>query len=164
MAKKEYSNAFKERIVQQLLSPNPKTPSQIMKEENIPSSTLHAWIQNARKKGLLIPNHHTLSQEDKWRNEDKVRMLMETYAMNQEEIGLYCRKHGIYQSDLQRWQNLLEHAFEPTTSHPIHKEHQAQLQKLQKELRYKEKALAEAAALLVLQKKVQAIWGEHEDE
>ena len=39
-----------------------------------------------------------------------------------------------------------------------------QLKQLESELRRKEKALAEAAALLVLQKKVQAIWEEPEDE
>jgi hypothetical protein len=37
-------------------------------------------------------------------------------------------------------------------------------QDLEKELRRKEKALAEAAALLVLRKKAQAIWGDEEDE
>jgi transposase len=35
---------------------------------------------------------------------------------------------------------------------------------LEQELRRKEKALAEVAALLVLQKKAQAIWGDPEDE
>ena len=37
------------------------------------------------------------------------------------------------------------------------------IQELERELRRKEKALAEAAALLVLRKKAQAIWGEDED-
>jgi len=35
---------------------------------------------------------------------------------------------------------------------------------LKKELRRKDKALAETAALLVLQKKVRAIWGNDEDD
>jgi transposase len=35
---------------------------------------------------------------------------------------------------------------------------------LEKELRRKDKALAETAALLVLRKKAHAIWGEVEDE
>ena len=38
------------------------------------------------------------------------------------------------------------------------------IRQLERELRRKEKALAEAAALLVLQKKAQAIWGDPEDE
>jgi len=36
--------------------------------------------------------------------------------------------------------------------------------KIERELKIKEKALAEAAALLVLRKNVQAIWGDQEEE
>jgi hypothetical protein len=36
------------------------------------------------------------------------------------------------------------------------------IKELEKDLRYKEKALAETAALLVLRKKAQAIWGKAE--
>ncbi len=38
------------------------------------------------------------------------------------------------------------------------------IKELERELRQKEKALAETAALLVLRKKAQAIWGEVEDD
>ena len=41
---------------------------------------------------------------------------------------------------------------------------QRRVQELEKELRRKDKALAEAAALLVLQKKVRAIWGDGDDD
>ena len=164
MTKKVYSEAYKERMVRQLMPPINKTTSQIRKEEGIPSSTFHTWIRNARKRGLLIPNANAPSPDEKWRNEDKLRMVIETYSMNEEEVNLYCRQQGIYRSDLQHWQQLLEHAFEPTTNTPFQKESDRRILKLQNELRYKEKALAEAAALLVLQKKVQAFWGIAEDE
>jgi transposase len=39
-----------------------------------------------------------------------------------------------------------------------------QVRKLEKELKRKDRALAEAAALLLLQKKAQAIWGDAEDD
>ncbi len=159
-----YSDAYKERMVRQLMPPINKTPSQIQKEEGIPSSTFQTWKQNARKKGLLIPNANAPSSDEKWRKEDKLRMVIETYSMNEEEVNLYCRKQGIYRSDLQHWQQLLEHAFDPLTNTPLQKESDRRILKLQNELRYKEKALAEAAALLVLQKKVQAFWGDNEDE
>jgi len=164
MTKKVYSDAYKERMVRQLMPPINKTPSQIQKEEGIPSSTFQTWKQNARKKGLLIPNANAPSPDEKWRKEDKLRMVIETYSMNEEEVNLYCRKQGIYRSDLQHWQQLLEHAFDPITNTPLQKESDRRILKLQNELRYKEKALAEAAALLVLQKKVQAFWGDNEDE
>ena len=38
------------------------------------------------------------------------------------------------------------------------------IKSLEKELRRKDAALAEAAALLILRKKADAIWGEEEDE
>ena len=38
------------------------------------------------------------------------------------------------------------------------------MRELEKQLRRKDKALAEAAALLVLQKKAQAIWGDEDDD
>ena len=44
------------------------------------------------------------------------------------------------------------------------KQDRQQIKKLAGELRRKEKALAEAAALLILQKKAQATWGGGEDE
>jgi len=44
------------------------------------------------------------------------------------------------------------------------KESEKERKKLEKELARKEKALAETAALLVLRKKADAIWGDPEDE
>ena len=41
---------------------------------------------------------------------------------------------------------------------------QREIKRLQKELRKKEKALAEAAALLLVTKKMQALWGEAEED
>jgi len=44
------------------------------------------------------------------------------------------------------------------------KEEKKKAKVLEKDLRKKEKALAEAAAILLLRKKAQAIWGDQEDE
>lgn len=50
-----------------------------------------------------------------------------------------------------------------TASRQQHQADQKRIKKLQKELNRKEKALAEAAAILVLRKKLTALWGESED-
>jgi len=50
------------------------------------------------------------------------------------------------------------------TEHREFQQLKKQSRKTEKELRRKEKALAEAAALLILEKKSQAIWGVGEDE
>ena len=45
-----------------------------------------------------------------------------------------------------------------------HQEDQREIARLQQELRRKEKALSEAAALLLAAKKIQAFWGEDEGD
>jgi len=44
------------------------------------------------------------------------------------------------------------------------KEDKKRIRQLEKDLQRKEKALAEAAALLILRKKAQAIWGDKEED
>ena len=41
---------------------------------------------------------------------------------------------------------------------------QKQIKQLKQEIKRKDKALAEAAAILILRKKLNALWGEDEDE
>jgi len=45
-----------------------------------------------------------------------------------------------------------------------HQADQREIKRLQQELRRKDKALAEAAALLIASKKIQAYWGEDEGD
>jgi len=164
MTNKIYSSKYKDRVIKSIQPPENKTPSMVAKEENIPISTIYGWIFKGRKKGLLIPNHNQPSNEGKWRNEDKFKIVLETYSLNEEELGIYCRKQGLYSTDIKKWRKMLEDSLETTKSTQEEKEQNIKIKNLQKELKYKEKALAEAAALLMLQKKVKAIWGEQEDE
>ena len=88
--------------------------------------------------------------------------------MNEEELGAYCRKHGLYTTDIKRWSEILESSMDSDKPiKEIEKELKTEQEKkkaLEKELKYKEKALAEAAALLVLRKKADAIWEDPEGE
>ena len=96
-------------------------------------------------------------------------MVIETAALNEEELAEYCRRKGLYAEQISRWREAAIAGSE--TQRPLSVAERRELaqerkksRKLEKELRRKEKALAEAATLLVLQKKVQAIWGESEDD
>lgn len=160
---KNYTKEFKERILKSLQPPENKTVPQVAKEENIPVNTIYTWVSKARKEGKMIPNSHP-SNEVKWRKEDKFRIVMETYTLNEEELGIYCRKHGLYTTDVKRWRNTLENSLDTNNLSPELKEEKEKNKRLEKELKYKEKALAEAAALLVLRKKAEAIWGDPEEE
>ena len=95
--------------------------------------------------------------------------MVESASLNEHEFSEYCRKKGIYPQQLEQWRRACEDANDWDRQANIklkseQKSNRKRINGLEKELRRKEKALAEAAALLVLQKKVQAIWTEEEDE
>ena len=93
-------------------------------------------------------------------------MVVETAALSEAERGEYCRKRGLYPEQLQAWRRVCEQANAGQTAPRPKPEAQAdkrRIQELERELRRQEKALAETAALLVLRKKAEAIWGKDED-
>jgi hypothetical protein len=82
--------------------------------------------------------------------------------LDEEARGKYLREKGLYSVDIERLRAQMLAAVGKRA-----KKGDAQgqrIQELEAELRRKEKALAEAAALLVLRKKAQEIWGEREDQ
>ncbi|MEQ6378791.1 IS3 family transposase, partial [Bacillaceae bacterium S4-13-56] len=106
---------------------------------------------------------------EQWSSEDKFLVVMETYAMNQADLAEYCRKKGLYKEQIEVWRESCLNANGLETNHTKQlnqelKEEKRKAKTLEKDLRKKEKALAEAAALLLLRKKAQAIWGDQEDE
>lgn len=92
-------------------------------------------------------------------------MVVETALLTETEIGEYCRKRGLYPEQLRAWRTSCEqaNADKAVTQRPGDmRADNRRFQALERELHRKEKALAEAAALLVLRKKAQAIWGQGE--
>ena len=89
--------------------------------------------------------------------------------MNEAEFSVYCRERGLYPEQIRAWREACEQAndWDRTQNKRLKESRKAdekRIKELKQELRYKEKALAETAALLVLRKKAQAIWGDVEDE
>ena len=105
---------------------------------------------------------------ERWSSQDKFAIVLETASLNEAELGEYCRKKGLYPEQIAQWKEACQNA--NAVERELNKKERNQLKleqkknkKLEKELIRKEKALAEAAALLVLQKKSQALWGEEKD-
>ena len=93
-------------------------------------------------------------------------MVVETATLNELELGAYCRGKGLFAEQISAWRTTCEQANAPLASQTERAERradQAEIVRLGRELQRKDRALAEAAALLVLQKKVRAIWEEPED-
>ena len=104
-----------------------------------------------------------------WSSRDKFAAVLETAAMSAAEIGEYCRKKGLHTSQLVSWRTACEQAndWDQASSaqmRSVKKTTDKKLKKLERDLARKEKALAEAAALLVLREKLDALYDEGGDE
>jgi transposase-like protein len=167
MSKKTtYSKEFKESVLKRLEPPTKDTPTSLSRELNIPRTTIYQWIRKNNENNKNLNNNKPAS---KWTSEDKFYAVLETSTFTEVELAEYCRKKGIYVSELKEWKDQCIDANKGITEDPQElktslKEEKEKNKELEKELRYKEKALAETAALLVLRKKANAIWGDQEEE
>ena len=93
-----------------------------------------------------------------WTAEAKLKAIVETAGLAEPELGLYLRREGLYSHQITAWRaEILAHF----ATRPIPKKdaRDETIRQLERELLRKDKALAEASALRILQKKVDVIWG-----
>lgn len=153
-----YSSERKEQILKQMLAPQAPSISSLAKETGIASSTLWRWRHK------LLPGGSLMSHDSKTA-QHKAQLVFESLSLTDEQLGPFLRLHGICQADLVAWKAQMAQSLETAApsaaaSNKELRELKAKTKSLERELQRKEKALAEAAALLILQKKVQAIWGD----
>jgi len=101
-----------------------------------------------------------------WTPEEKLQAVIEAASIPEEELGAFLRRQGVHEAQLREWrQQLLQGLEQPAPGARKKRTPEARrVRQLERELERKDKALAEAAALLVLQKKVQALWGDEDDD
>src|SRR5690606_21937304 len=97
----------------------------------------------------------------------KVNAVLETAALTEEELSEYCRRRCRYPGQIPRWRASCEQRNDRSDRAAARqseatKAERKRIRELERELRRKDAALAETAALLALRKKVQAIWGDEE--
>ena len=162
-----YSEQRREAVLCKMLPPNNASVAQLSEQEGISQATLYLWRKTARAQGRLMPDSD-LTPEG-WSSQDKFAAVLESASLNETELAEYCRKRGLYPEQLQAWRRACEQANDwdreqSRRDKDASKAERQRVKTLERELARKDKALAETAALLVLRKKADAIWGEGEDE
>ncbi len=157
-----YPRERKEAVLKKMLPPNNKTIPEISKEEGISEGTLYNWRKAARAEGRLMPDGDTTPAG--WCAADKFAAVVETASMNETAVSAYCRERGLYAEQISEWRAACEQAndwerHQNKQLKAIRKADEKRIKELERDLKRKEKALVETAALLVLRKKAQAIWG-----
>ena len=150
-----YPKELKAMVLQRMMAPGNETIGVLAKEFNVTEATLYAWRREALKAGAVVGG--TGAVPEQWSGAVKFAVVLETASLPQAELAEYCRRKGLYIEQVQAWRSQCERAFEV-------KVERKRIRELEKELHRKEKALAEAAALLIHRKKAAAIWGEKEEE
>ena len=158
-----YSTAFKLEAIRRVLSTeNPRGINEVSEKIGVCLPTLRQWV--ARHNEMIMVN----SELSQLLPTDAV---LATINLSVEDKSKFCRKHGLMPEQLVEWEldmkkQLAMPAIDKNEYDKL-KQEKANLQKVllakEKELLRKDKALAEAAALLILQKKVRALL-EAEDE
>jgi hypothetical protein len=104
-------------------------------------------------------------KNSKWTAEAKLNAVFKGNSLNEEDFGAFLRKEGLHSHQVDEWRAEILTALGPTCRKPEKDNSAQRIRELEKDLNRKDKALAEASALLILQKKVNLIWGnKSEDE
>jgi transposase len=155
---RKYSQAFKEALVTQILTRGDRTVASVCAEAGVSRKTATTWVRVCG----TVSAHPTPRGRMTWTAEAKLKAIVETAGLAEPELGLYLRREGLYSHQITAWRaEVLEHF--ATRPMPKKDARDETIRQLEREILRKDKALAEASALLILQKKVDVIWGnQHE--
>jgi len=122
----------------------------------IHQATLYNWRKLWRLQGEVVPASE--KDPDSWSAADKFTVVLETAGFNATELSSFCRERGLFAEQVDRWRQTAQDAnavlsmAEQKELEKLRAQDQREIKALKKELQRKEKAMAEMAALLVLQK------------
>ena len=162
----EYSTRLKRTMIKKLVGPGRRSAGDLAKETGIPQPTLSRWLRAAGNVGSMSrdKDRETKRRPQDWSAEQKLEVVSEAERLSEEELGEFLRRKGLHEAQLAEWREAVLGALGSRKAGSSGKGEARRVRELERELKRKDKALAETAALLVLQKKVQAIWGDGDDD
>ena len=161
-------------MVSKMAGPNAISANALSREIGVSQTVLSRWLRLASEQALCGPKQSfqgamSVSQARRpkdWTPEEKLRVAVEAESLSDGELGAFLRKNGLFEAHLNEWRQQILTALTQRSPRKSFKNssEQRQIRGLEKELDRKDKALAEAAALLMLQKKARILFGGDEAE
>jgi transposase-like protein len=162
-----YTAAFRKRMVSKLVGPHAITATALSNESGLAQATLSRWLKEASKLERTMPSADSKvvkKQPQAWTPEEKMKILNEASELSDGELGVFLRSKGIHEAVLTEWRDQALAGLRGTEAASKAQRETRELRELKRELKRKDKALAETAALIVLKKKAQEIWGAEDDD
>jgi hypothetical protein len=156
--KSTYGEGFIDQALVKVFSRGDRTVRSVAEDLNVNYHTLKNWMKResvTKRDGKVIKE----KRPQDWSAEEQLVALHETHGLSGEALNAWCRERGLYAHHLTSWQAAF--CAEATAGASGTRDWRTlkdQNEQLKRELLRKDKALAEAAALLVLQKKFRALW------
>lgn len=159
------SEEFKRALLQKLCE-STLSFRQFAIEEGVAFSTLHKW---KKQYNIERPERSVERSSDRWSSEEKFSVVLECVTLSELELGEYCRRRGLYPEQVMLWkqaciQGTMKKNDQQKQAQLSSKADKKRIRQLERELARKDKALAEAAALLVLGKKLDTLRQDNEDD
>ena len=162
-----YGKTFKNKAVARLLPPKSEALEVVAREIGIGAGTLERW----RDEMLALPAGERGGSASTSSAATRLDAVLTTATMDEASKSAWCRANGVYPQQLVEWrQSCTQSLAEPESARARAvqpqqaRQDRVRIKELERELHRKERALAECAALLVLSKKVAAIFSKGEDE
>lgn len=167
----EYSEDFKSKMVQKMARPGGPSASKLSQSIGVSQPTLSRWLLAAGRVTLMsdeaekVPGSMQAARRpEEWSAAERLRIVIEASRLGDADLGALLRREGLHEAQLTEWRAAALEALAPTVKRSAKNGAEAKrIRELERQLLRKDKALAEAAALLILQKKVQALWGDADE-
>jgi transposase len=168
MQKNQHSPEFIEQALSKVRTRGSRTLESVATELNMPLGTLKGWLKRSRSVGAGLAHAPTLPGDTpaaQWSPVQRLLALNESHALVGPALHAWCREKGLFEHQLIQWRDAFCASTQPAAASAAEqrlantalRELQGRNDQLEREMRRKDRALAEAAALLILQKKFQAL-------
>ena len=158
MAYRKFSEEQKRMWVKKFLSRGSKSIDVFCRESALSSTAVYKWVAIYGKTDDMKPLTRT---PQNWTPEEKFKAVMAFDSLPVEEQGAFLRREGVHADHIEMWREKMQKSLAPESLDKRSERGELiyKIQALEKDLQRKEKALAEAAAIIILKKKVDLIWG-----
>lgn len=165
MLQNQSSEEFKKSAVQKVLLRGNSTVQAVCNELGISTPTIYEW---KRKYAKISGMKNSERRPQDFSAEEKFKAVFDFESLTEENRGEFLRKSGLHTDHILLWKKAMQSGLEPELQSRETKVEVAQLKsknkELEREIYRKDKSLAEVAALLILKKKADLLWGTGENE
>ena len=169
--RRRHTSEFRANAVKKLNIPGQST-QELADELGVRASLLYRWrreagTRNPMPKKKSPPTSEPSRRPQDWTSEQKLAVVLDAQALAEDQLGGFLRQRGLHQATLSDWRETVLRGAKAELGGRSDRQpglEAKRIRELERELLRKDKALAEAAALLVLQKKFRALMGAEEDD